>query len=322
MRIGKLDNAALDRLILSKFESKREEVICSPQIGADCAAVNFGDKIAVFSTDPITAASNNIGRLTVCVSCNDAAAAGAEPIGLLVTVLAPESVTEIELDELASEIAIAAKEANVDIIGGHTEVTTAVNRIVTSATVIAKTINDRPIEASRDMRIGNSLVMTKHAGLEGMSIIAADHFERIADYVSQNEREELLSWSLHTSVVPEGKFAAINGATGMHDVTEGGILGAAWEMGYSAGLGIEIDLSKIPLRSITRRIASALNIDPYKLISSGCMLISCDDGEKMVEGLASIGIEAAVIGRVIESGAFLTDGRKISPPTADEIYKL
>ena len=81
MRIGKLDNDTLNALILSKFAHTRSEVLCSPQVGVDCAAVDMGGRIAVLSTDPITAADKHLGALTVHVSCNDAAAAGAEPIG-------------------------------------------------------------------------------------------------------------------------------------------------------------------------------------------------------------------------------------------------
>ena len=97
MRIGKLDNDQLNELILSKFRHTRSEVVCSPRIGVDCAAVDLGGRLAVLSTDPITSAANNLGQLTVHVSCNDAAAAGAEPVGLLVTLLAPPTATEADI---------------------------------------------------------------------------------------------------------------------------------------------------------------------------------------------------------------------------------
>lgn len=138
MKIGKLSNDKLDSLILSKFGHMRKEVVCSPHVGVDCAAVDLGGRIAVLSTDPITAADKNIGSLTVHVSCNDAAAAGAEPIGLLVTLLIPPHGTEEEVEHIAQELAEAAKLANIEIIGGHTEVTASVTRYVTCAAVIAR----------------------------------------------------------------------------------------------------------------------------------------------------------------------------------------
>ena len=65
MRIGKLDNDTLNELILNKFVHTRKEVVCSPHVGVDCAAVDLGGRIAVLSTDPITAAGKHIGSLTV-----------------------------------------------------------------------------------------------------------------------------------------------------------------------------------------------------------------------------------------------------------------
>ena len=108
MRIGKLDNDTLNALILSKFAHTRSEVLCSPQVGVDCAAVDMGGRIAVLSTDPITAADKHLGALTVHVSCNDAAAAGAEPIGLLTTLLVPPSATEDDIARVADELSAAA----------------------------------------------------------------------------------------------------------------------------------------------------------------------------------------------------------------------
>ena len=138
MRLGKLTNTQLEELILNKFTYTRPEVVLSPRVGVDCAAVDMGGRLAVLSTDPITAADKNLGRLTVHISCNDAAAAGAEPVGLLVTLLAPPTATEEDIGRVADELKEASELANIEIIGGHTEVTDCVNRMITCATVLAK----------------------------------------------------------------------------------------------------------------------------------------------------------------------------------------
>ena len=170
MRTGKLTNEQLDRLILSKLRHTRSEVVCAPSVGVDCTAVSM-EGLAVLSCDPITAAGTGLGRLTVNVSCNDAAASGAEPIGLMVTFLLPTRVTEEEIGALADELVSAAEAAGVDIIGGHTEVTPSVNRIVTCATVIAKPVSGRLI-TPKGVQPGDDIIITKHAGLEGAMIMA------------------------------------------------------------------------------------------------------------------------------------------------------
>lgn len=321
MRIGKLDNDQLNGLILSKFRHMRSEVVCSPRVGVDCAAVDLGGRLAVLSTDPITSADSNLGQLTVHVSCNDAAAAGAEPIGLLVTLLVPPSATEEDIARVADELSLAAEQAGVEIIGGHTEVTDSVTRMVTCATVLAKA-GSRGVLDARNMRAGNDLVLTKSAGLEGTAILASDH----ADMLSGIPEEELRAARAFfgaVSVVKEGLYAAEHGATTMHDVTEGGVLGAAWEMAEAAGCCVEIDRAAVPVHPATEHICAALGLDPLRLLSSGAMLIACEDGASLVRGLRAEGIPAAVIGTVKEGrGAFFADSAPIDPPGADELYRL
>ena len=320
MRIGKLDNDTLNALILSKFVHTRSEVLCSPQVGVDCAAVDMGGRIAVLSTDPITAADKHLGALTVHVSCNDAAAAGAEPIGLLTTRLVPPSATEDDIARVADELSAAAKAANVEIIGGHTEVTDAVTRMITSAAVIAKA-GERGILTTGGMKEGDSIVLSKWACLEGTAIIANDFADRL-DGISQAELEEARGYMSYVSVVREGLYAYANGAHAMHDVTEGGVFGAAWEMSEASGVGIEIDAAKVPLKPATQKICAALGLDPFRLLSSGAMLIACPDGETLANGLMQMGINAAVIGRAGGKGVRTANGDMIAPPGADELYKL
>lgn len=320
MRLGKLSNEQLDGLILSKFRHTRPEVVCSPQVGVDCAAVELGGRLAVLSTDPITSADKNLGRLTVHVSCNDAAAAGAEPLGLLVTLLIPPAATEDQVGRVADELAEAARLARVDIIGGHTEVTDSVTRMVACATVIARA-GERGVVMPSGMRPGDDLVMTKSAGLEGTAVIAEDFAQRLPGLtpVELAEARGLLS---QVSVVAEGLYGAAHGATAMHDVTEGGVYGAAWEMAYASGCGVELFPKAIPLRPVTEKICGALSIDPYRLLSSGSMLIACPDGPSMCRGLAAEGIPAACIGRAGGEGVRLAGGGLVEPPAADELYKL
>ncbi|MBR3382374.1 MAG: AIR synthase family protein [Clostridia bacterium] len=323
MRIGKLTNEQLDRLILSKLRHTRSEVVCAPSVGVDCTAVAPEKGLAVLSCDPITAAESGVGRLTVNVSCNDAAASGAEPVGLMVTFLLPPSVTEEEIGSLADELVEAAAAANVDIIGGHTEITPAVTRIVTCATVIAQPVGDTLI-TPKGVREGDDIIITKHAGLEG-AVILADKLPEGQTVLTPAEMDEVHSFVGLTNVVKEGLYCARRGAHAMHDVTEGGVLGALWEMSAASDCGIEFDFARIPVRPVTEKLCRHYGIDRFKLISSGAMLIARDNGEELCRGLRSLGIEAAVIGRALKKGCggevVSVDGRLIEPPEADEIYK-
>lgn len=319
LRLGKLDNDDLDRLVLKKFRRVREESLSSPTIGQDCAVVDLNSDLLVLSCDPITSASvAHLGRLTVHVSCNDAAAAGAEPVGLLVTLLMPPTGTMDQISQIASDLSSAAQLANVDILGGHTEVTDAVTRAVTNATVIARQKRNQTL---RGMRPGDEIVMTKWAALEGTTILAEDFIERLSDVPAELiASARALAGQL--SIVPESKIAMLYGAVAMHDVTEGGVLGASWELGFANACAVEIHTQAIPVREETRALCRALSLDPLRLIGSGSLLIACEDGNTLCNALIQNGIPAALIGRAIAGDHSFADDTPLEEPHADELYKL
>lgn len=322
MKQGKLSREELEQLILNHFHFRRDEVLLRPQVGVDCGAVDIGGHLCVLSTDPITAAGGQMGRLCVHICCNDAAACGAEPIALLVTLLIPPHAGKNELEAFTRELGEEAAAVGVEIVGGHTEVTDAVTRIVVSATVVAKTTREALITSAM-MRAGDDLVLTKWAGLEGTAVLAADYGSRLADALTCQELFDAQALARHLSVLPEARIAMQNGVTAMHDVTEGGIFGAAWEMAVASGCGVIVERKRIPILDITQKICAALRLDPYRLISSGCMLIACTDGAQMVEALEGAQIPAAVIGRAVaEKGCWEASGQAIEQEPMDEIYRV
>ena len=197
MESGKVPNEVLNKIVLSKINRFREDVILRPGIGEDCAAIDFGQYACVLSTDPITGAANDVGQLAVDISCNDIASCGVEPLGLMVTILCPVGTTEAELEKVMEQICSTAAERNVEIIGGHTEVTPAVNRIVLSTTCIGKTLKNELV-SSRGARPGDSIVMTKSAGLEGTAIIAKDfeHRRTLPPSKYRPQRTRDLTWAV------------------------------------------------------------------------------------------------------------------------------
>ncbi len=129
------------------------------------------------------------------------------------------------------------------------------------------------------------------------------------------------------SVVPDSAVAIKHGVKAMHDITEGGVYGALWEMASSAGVGFEVMLDDIPIKRATIEICEHYAINPpYQLISSGSMLISTEDGKGLVKALAEAGIHSAVIGKVTSGRERLIMGddirRTLKPPKSDELYKV
>ena len=167
--------------------------------------------------------------------------------------------------------------------------------------------------------------MTKWAGLEGTAIIARDKEEELKERFNQDFIERAQSLFKDLSVVKDAKIAKKVGVTSMHDVTEGGIFGALWEVAAASRVGIEVDLKKIPIKQETIEICEVYDLNPYMLMSSGCMLISTDRGNALVEALRKEGISSAIIGNVIEGNDRIIinedERRYLEPPKADELYK-
>lgn len=322
MEIGKVANSLLAELI-SDIE-KRPEVLVGSKIGRDTSILDLEDNLLVVSTDPITGASKNIGSLAINVAVNDLATEGAEPVAALLTVLLPPKTSEEELKNLMADAKEAASKINLTIIGGHTEVTDAVNRPVISTTVLGKI--QGPYE-EKEIEVNDLLIVTKSLGLEGSAILAAERPDQVKKLLTADEYEEALAYKDSTSVVKEGKILKSFGAKYMHDVTEGGILGAAWEAAKANDTGLVVFDDSLPVNEITEKIAQAFDIDYRRLISSGSMLaiISQKDFIKALPDLEAEKIKATIIGRVTDyEGVFLRENGKVLPlgePKADELYR-
>lgn len=324
MKIGKLPNSLLNRIIIEPVNAngpKRKEVLLKPSVGEDCAALDFGGYTCIMSADPITGAVKDIGRLAVHININDIASSGGEPIGIMLTALLPPSITEKEISDIITDLYTEANKLNVAILGGHTEITDAVTKPVISCTAVGKC---RRLISTGGSHIGDYVVMTKTAGMEGTAIFAKDKYLLLKDSVSEETIINAEKFSESLSVLREGLIGAKYNAHAMHDVTEGGILGACWELAESSGLGIEVYEDRIPVAPETKEICSALGVDPLRLISSGSMLIVCDNME-ILKALEEENIRASVIGRITPKDRFIIRNDKKIPltePDSDELYRV
>ncbi len=324
METGKLSPADLQRIIFPHLGMRRPDVLVRAAVGEDSAIIDFGDSVCVLSTDPITGATRNAGWLSVHVSCNDVASNGAEPVGVLVTILLSEQAREDDLRAMMEEVHQAASELGIEVLGGHTEVTPGLASTIISTTAVGRAPKSRFLTSS-GARSGDALVLTKAAGLEGTAVLATDFEEQLRGAMSVEALARARAFRAEISVVPDGLAAARLGATAMHDATEGGVLGAIYEMVTAAGLGVEVEADAVPVRPETAEVCRFFHADPLKLISSGSMLIACGDGDAMVRNLGSLGISAAVIGRVIPSGRWVTSGgsrRELEISYRDELWRI
>jgi len=296
---GKLPPEALESSVLSFCGFKRPEVLVGPRVGEDAAVIKLKeDEYLIVTTDPIVGATKGAGRLLVTVNSNDVAAKGGEPYYLATTMIFPKHTTKESIQELAKEIHEACKEINVAVVTGHTEVNTRYSSPVICGTMIGKA---NKLFSADQIRPTDVILMSKHVGLEGMSILASDRPDLLSRFLSPSEIEEVKGWVSETSVLREARIFR-KYAKFMHDPTEGGVLGGLSELMELAGLGIELFRESLPIHPVTRKLSELLEFDPLHLISSGVLIavVSAKDAEAVLEDFSCAGIDCAVVGRFVE----------------------
>ena len=341
MKSGKVPVNVLKRSVLRQLKNKRSEIANSAGLGADCAifepltggqlvtCVQEGvvelccenDLAEAEREDPSVMPMSRI--LRKCA--NNLAAAGAEPVAAELVIFLPESVEEPELKALMAEAERTAAELNIQIIGGQTRVSSAVRQPLATVTGYGTRRAETAQTGARKKLAGQDIIITKWIGLEGTADLAARNQEGLLTRYPAYLVEEAAAFDRYYSILPEAATAVKSGGCTMHDASEGGIFAGLWEMAEGAGVGLTIDMKKLPLRQETVEICEYCNVNPYELRSGGSLIIASPEGTAVVEALQAEGIPATIVGRFTDSNDRLIlnedETRYMDRPQRDEIYK-
>lgn len=326
--VGKVPPSSLLRAVYPYVGLPTRRLLIRPGVGRDVSAISYGEKVLVFSTDPITGTATRIGRHSVHINANDIATAGAKPKWYLCTILLPPNTLEESLRQIMRDMDRAARSLEISIVGGHTEVTPSLRQPIVAGFMVGETSKRRLVSAEGG-REGDRILLTKTAGLEGTAILAMDHANRL-----RRIRPEILArarkFSGQISIVKEAlSIAKARGVHAMHDPTEGGVLNGIWEMAEASELGVESYAHKIPITAETRTISRTLRLNPLKLMSSGALLIAVHPAkaDHVRQVLRRTKVHVAEIGKLVpvaQGRRMLIEGkwRALEPVSKDELYKL
>jgi len=329
--VGKLPLEHL-RSLLRQSPQRDSRLLIGPQIGEDAAVIDRGDRYLVVATDPVTLATDQIGRYAVEVNANDVAVMGARPLWFFLVMLLPEGRTTPELAEsIMADVRTACGELDVALGGGHTEITQGLDRPILIGQMIGEVAPTRLVRKTR-VAIGDQILLTQGVAIEGTAILAREKKERLRGAVDGDllARAARFLTEPGISVVSTALTAASVGEPvhGMHDPTEGGIATGLVELVAPAGLGLRVIHEDIPVFLETERICHALALDPLKLIASGALLIAVapDGVDSVIRAIEATGVPVAVIGEVRPSSdgiAIVTNGKAepLAPAVRDEIAR-
>ncbi len=326
MRPGKISDSVLKRSVLKQIRTRTQEVINGAGIGEDCAifAPSRGYASAV-SQAAVPREEDLIRALVKCA--NNVACAGARPVAFMLTLLLPGETEEQLLRQLMTAAENTCGLLEMQIAGGHTTVSRHVDCPVACVTAYGIPAQENlPLVTTRGAVPGQDIVLTKWIGLEGTAILARRYREGLRERYPAHLVEEAAGFDRYLSIIPEAASAAKSGVRVMHDASEGGILASLWELAESSGVGLTIDLRKIPIRQETVEVCEFCGVNPYTLASSGCLVLTADRGEELVRRLDREGIPAVVIGGITDSHDRLIynaeEKRYLDKPVQDEIHRL
>lgn len=326
LRSGKISENVLVRSVLRRIKTKRDEVKCGAGIGEDCAVLSFGaDEETVLSTNPVCAPLDMAGVYAVHRALNNLAAAGAEPVGMMLSVALVQDTQEAMLQELIEKAEEICSHFHVQMIGGHTEVMKNMNIPLITATGIGKRRKEYQ-KYTHIVEAGQDVVVSKWIGLEATVRIAKEHREELLTRYPTKMIDEAEAFEQFLSIIPEAATAGRSGVCGMHDVSQGGIMAALWDLAKKSGVGLEIDLKKLPIRQETIEICEFFDLNPYELLSGGSLLMTTEDGTGLVMALGKAGIPAVIVGKTTAGNdkVLLHEDEKrfLEPPKTDQLYEL
>lgn len=325
---GKVSSNTLRRIVFNRLGVTCDRLLQGPGVGEDAAVLDMGDKVIVVATDPITGAIGSIGWLVVHVNANDVASCGAKPLWFLCVAMLPEGAHDEVLEEIMVQMHKACCELGVSLIGGHTETTPGLNRPILVGFMVGEAHKDQYVTTGGAIP-GDTVIMTKGAGIEGTAILAQDLAEFLKDHVDEEILYRSKTMLDLISVVPEAMMAIkVGGVHSLHDPTEGGVLNGIWEMTEAARVGVFIREEAVHVAHETRIICDTLGIDPLKLLGSGALLITVDPEktQEIISALKKIGVYASIIGEIkpFDHGRTLLrkDGKrsKIQAVDQDHLY--
>lgn len=296
--VGKLPPEILKKDVLRCVGASRPEVLVGPGLGEDAALIRWGDApYLVAASDPVVGATEGAGRLLVHINANDIACKGGDPAWFVVTLIIPAKDGLACIRRIMEEVHATCESLGIAVVGGHTELTDRYDRPVIVGTMMGPSRCD--LRADK-IRKGDAILVTKHIGLEGMSIIGHDRPDLLS-FLSREELDEVRSWHRGLSVLKEARLLR-DFARYMHDPTEGGLEGGLLEIRNSCGLGVALDMGRIPVSTLTLRAAEKIGFDPLHLISSGVLVavLAPNNVDEALSRLSSEGVDAKIIGHFIE----------------------
>lgn len=278
--ISQLGEFALIEHLTKKFEIKHSSTHKS--IGDDGAVLDFDGKKTVVSTDLLIEGVHfdlsymplkHLGYKSVVVNVSDICAMNATATHITVSVALSNRFTLEAMEELFDGITLAAKEYNVEVIGGDT--TSSQKGLIISITAIGEANSDE-IVYRNGAKVGDLLVVTGDIGSAYMGLQVLER-EKQVFLVNPNSQPDLEAYTylIERQLRPEARkdlkplLAALNvKATSMIDISDG-LSSEIFHLCQQSGVGCNLYEEKLPLDPQLISVCEEFNIDSTTVAING-----------------------------------------------------
>lgn len=285
-RLGKINRNKLNDLFQGNLGKKSDKILQGPAFGVDTGIIRLNDhKSLIIASDPASFIPSlgikESAWLTVILSANDIATSGFLPEYAQFILNLSHEITDDQLTEFWNDIHQFCLDIGVSITGGHTGFDNIGSSTLAGGTTMFTIVDNQKIKSSSFAKPGQDLILTKSAAISSGAILA----KSFPNHTKENLGEEtynILSESFYqTSILSEVKALnqhddVFKKVSAMHDVTEGGCLGAIYELCEASKVGVKIDKNKINIDPAQKKICELFQIDPLRSTGAGSLLIACD----------------------------------------------
>lgn len=306
-KIGKIDLAAFEQFLLHRLGKPDDRLIVPPLTGVDAAVIKVsGDEVLILAEDPIFPMPGkgyeDFGYYTVHIGASDVAVMGVKPQFISYTLLMPPHTTDMEFRQIVDSIHTAALELGMTIVGGHTGYYPAVTVPTIGGITVFSFAKEGEYVTPRGAQVGDAVIVTKGPAVETVGILATLYEEELSRTFTSTFIEQAKGYMKKMSVVTDALTAMeAGGVHGMHDATEGGVLGGLFEVANASNVGMWIDESRFIWTEEMEGICNYFQIDPLLSIAEGTLIIVCESSRAspILQALNRKGISASIVGEVL-----------------------
>jgi hydrogenase expression/formation protein HypE len=305
---GKIQHEFFSEVIFPKTGRHRKEVLIGSQYGVDVSVIQLPGGFAMaVSSDPLTLIPSlglqESAWLSVQILANDMVTTGFAPQYAQFVLNLPVSLTSSDFDTYWNHIHQYCNNIGIAITGGHTGQVVGQNSTVSGGGTMFTVAQEDLILTSNKAKPGNIVIVTKQAALTATSILAMSFPETVKNQAGVDVYQKACDLFYRTTSLQDGLVAALasegcKDVTAMHDVTEGGVLGAIYEMATASNCGVVIDSDALPIGEVQASVCNVFNIDPRFVVGAGAMIVAVKASAKeaVLKRLQDNHIQATIVG--------------------------